>query len=126
MAKHGSWTVIFEDKMVIKKTGEFGITNGRGYNIDDDAFWSQSKFDNIHAIQFTDDNVDNDQVEYKDDSQNGSYDSNVLGNFNEFITRWDTAHLAALQSEWDEDNVEGETEAEKITRLGARPTSYSS
>lgn len=126
MAKHGSWTVIFEDKMVIKKTGEFNTTNGRGYSIDDDTFWSQSKFDNIHAIQFTDDNVDNDQVEYKDDSANGSYDSNVLGNFNEFITRWDTAHLAALQAEWDEDNVEGETEAEKITRLGARPTSYSS
>ena len=25
MAKHGSWTVIFEDKLVIKKNGEYGI-----------------------------------------------------------------------------------------------------
>jgi hypothetical protein len=32
-----------------------------------------------------------------------------------------------LQSNWDNNNVEGETsEAQKITRLGARPTSYSS
>ena len=30
------------------------------------------------------------------------------------------------QSDWDGDNVDGETEAEKISRLGARPTSYSS
>ena len=50
-----------------------------------------------------------------------------LGDFrSQFITKWDAAHLAQLQSNWDNDNVEGETEAEKITRLGARPTSYSS
>ena len=31
-----------------------------------------------------------------------------------------------IQADWDDNNVEGETEAEKISRLGARPTSYSS
>ena len=30
------------------------------------------------------------------------------------------------QSDWDSNNVEGETEEDKIARLGARPTSYSS
>ena len=34
--------------------------------------------------------------------------------------------LANLQTEWDNNDVEGETSEEKISRLGARPTSYSS
>jgi hypothetical protein len=49
-----------------------------------------------------------------------------LGDFNDFINKWDSAHLATLQSNWDNNNVEGETSEQKITRLGARPTSYSS
>ena len=131
MAKHGSWTVIFEDKLVIKKNGEYGIEDGCGHQINDDAFWSQSKFSNLHAIQFTDDNTDNDQVEYNDNSPNGLYDASVLGDFDEFISRWDAAHLVYLQEKWDEDNIEKEdgsveTEAEKTVRLGARPTTYSS
>ncbi len=132
MAKHGSWTVIFEDKLVIKKNGEYGIEDGCGHQINDDAFWSQSKFSNLHAIQFTDDNTDNDQVEYNDNSPNGLYDASVLGDFDEFISRWDAAHLTFLQETWDEDNIlnedgsAGETEAEKVVRLGARPTTYSS
>ena len=132
MAKHGAWTVIFEDKMVIKKNSDYGIEDACGHKIEDDAFWGQSKFDNIHAIQFTDDNVDNDQVEYKDNSPNGAYDAAVLGNFDEFISRWDAAHLVSLQETWDADNIvnedgsAGETEAEKTVRLGARPTTYSS
>jgi hypothetical protein len=43
-----------------------------------------------------------------------------------FINKWDAAHLATLQSNWDNNNVEGETSEQKIARLGARPTSYSS
>ena len=131
MAKHGSWTVIFEDKLVIKKNGEYGIEDGCGHQINDDAFWSQSKFSNLHAIQFTDDNTDNDQVEYNDNSPNGLYDASVLGDFDDFISRWDAAHLTFLQETWAEDNIEKEdgsveTEAEKTVRLGARPTTYSS
>ena len=73
-----------------------------------------------------------DQVEHKDSTPNSSYDSAVLGNFSDFISRWDSAHLAKLQSDWDNDNAvdadgnSTETEADKISRLGARPTSYSS
>ena len=44
------------------------------------------------------------------------------------------AHLLRLQANWDNNvlqdadgnTVEGESEADKISRLGARPTSYSS
>lgn len=126
MAKHGTWTVIFPDRKVVKRTGEFNISTARSYEVGDDAFWGQDKFSNLHAIQFTDDNIDNDQVEFADDSQNGSYDAATYGDFSQFITLWDAAHLAQLQADWDVDNVDGETEAEKITRLGARPTTYSS
>ena len=139
MSKHGTWTVIPEDKQVLKKTEDFSSSNPGVVYIDDDSFWSQSKFDNIHAIQFTDDDVDNDQVEYKTNEPNGVYDANVLGDFRtEFINRFDAQHLINLQTAWDENNdydvedasAEGgfrqETEAEKIARIGARPTSYTS
>ena len=133
MATNSDWTVVFEDKLIFKQNGD-----GAGpYEINDDSFWNDSKWSNIHAIQFTDDGVDNDQVEYKDNSENGSYDASVLGDFRtNFIDKFDAAHLAHLQQQWDQ-NTEGntidsegnpveETEADKIARLGPRPTSYSS
>ena len=138
MSKHGLWTVIVPDKKITKKTEDFSVENPCPEFIDDDAFWSQSKFNNISVIQFTDDGVDNDQVEYVDDTPNGAYDSSVLGNFRtEFINRFDTAHLATIQAIWDDSerpenrDSEGnalpeETAEEKIARLGPRPTSYTS
>ena len=33
-----------------------------------------------------------------------------------------TAAVDAAKTAWDDDNVEGESSAEKITRLGAKPT----
>ena len=118
MASKGNWTVVFEDK---------GIQKGTGiqYKINDDTFWNQSKFSNIWAIQYGAANP-SDEVEYRDETPHSSYADANLGDFQEFINRWDSAHLAQLQSDWDNDNVDGETEAEKIARLGARPTSYSS
>ena len=32
----------------------------------------------------------------------------------------------ATNADWDNNNVDDETDAEKITRIGARPTSYTS
>lgn len=126
MAKHGTWTVIFPDELVIKRTGEYDTATARGYQVGGTDFWNQAKFSNLHAIQFTNDDVDNDQVEFKDDSPNGSYDAATYGDFQQFIDLWDAKHLMALQENWDNDNVDGETNDEKITRLGARPTTYSS
>ena len=129
MATNGNWTIVFDDKKVIKNFAE-GATEGIGYAINDDAFWSQSKFSNIWAIQHGSSNS-SDEEEYRDDTPHSSYDVSVLGNISEFSNRWDTAHLSQLQTTWDEDNRYdengvSETEAEKIARLGARPTSYSS
>ena len=137
MAKHGTWTVIFDDEMVVKRTGEFGMSDAKGYVCGGTDFWNQAKFSNLHAIQFTDDNVDNDQVEFKDNSANGSYDASTYGNFQQFIDLWDAAHLSQMQDDWDNDNVQvedpadsgtyrDETNTEKVARKGARPTSYSS
>ncbi len=138
MATNSNWTVIFDDKLIInqdvKKDG-----HSVGYNIDDDSFWNDSKWSNIWAIQYKDDDLDyNDTVEFRDETPHTTWNAAGLGDFHaQFVTKWDSAHLARLQSDWDNDNElveepEGsesyrdETSAEKLARLGARPTSYSS
>jgi hypothetical protein len=124
MATNAQWTIVFEDKIIIKNHAE-GASEGIGYNISDDSFWSQSKFSNIWAIQYGTSNP-NDCVEYRDETSHSSWEDANLGDFTDFTTRWDSAHLAKLQADWDADNVDGESEADKIARIGARPTSYSS
>jgi hypothetical protein len=120
--KLGNWTVVFEDKKIQKNT-----QNGTEKQyIQNDSFWNQSKFSNIWAIQYTGIETDTDQVEYRDNTPNSSYDSSILGNFQDFIDEFDKQHLLTLQNNWDNNNLENETSDEKITRLGARPTTYSS
>tara|TARA_R100000030_G_scaffold1754_2_gene1554 strand:+ start:119 stop:493 length:375 start_codon:yes stop_codon:yes gene_type:complete len=124
MATNANWTVVFEDKLIIKQSGD-----GAGsYEIDNDSFWNDSKWSNIWAIQYVSGNEDHsDTVEHRDSTPHASWTDANLGSFSDqFIAKWDAAHLAKLQSDWDNDNDEGETEAEKIARLGARPTSYTS
>ena len=127
MASLGNWTVVVNDKMIIKQNGDGACS----YKINDDAFWNQSKFSNIWAIQYGASNI-SDEVEYKDETPHSSFADANLGNFQDFINKWDSAHLSRLQSDWDnsnlynEDGSLAETESEKISRLGPRPTSYSS
>ena len=122
MATNATWTVVFEDKLVIKQSGDAA---GTGYVIQDDDFWGLAKWSNIWAIQYGTANP-SDTVEYRDGTSHSSWEDASLGDFQDFITKWDSAHLAQLQSNWDDDNVEGESESDKIARIGARPTSYSS
>ena len=130
MATNATWTVVFDDKIVIKNYNE-GASQGIGYIISDDSFWSDSKFSNIWAIQYGT-AITSDEIEYKDDTPHSSFAAANIGDISQFSNRWDSAHLAKLQSTWDKDNAvdeEGnstETESEKLSRLGARPTSYSS
>jgi len=130
MAAKGNWTIVFEDKMVIKNYAE-GASEGIGYKIDNDIFWNDSKFSNIWAIQYGN-SVTSDEVEYRDTTPHSSFADANIGDISQFSNKWDAAHLAKLQSDWDENNLtnedgsSAETQAEKITRLGARPTSYSS
>ena len=122
MATNATWTVVFEDKMIIKQSGDAG---GTSYTIYDDDFWGLAKWNNIWAIQYGTSNP-SDTVEYRDGTPHSTWEDANLGDFEDFITKWDTHHLSVLQSNWDADNVEGESEADKIARLGSRPTSYSS
>ena len=122
MATNANWTVVFDDKLVIKQSGDAA---GTGYNIVDNDFWGLAKWNNIWAIQYGTSNP-SDTVEYRDETPHSTWDAANLGDFSDFTTRWDSAHLTQLQSNWDNDNVEGETADDKIARLGARPTSYSS
>ena len=121
MATNATWTVVFEDKMIIKQSGDAAGP----YIISDNDFWGLAKWNNIWAIQYGTSNP-NDTVEYRDDTPHSNWEDANLGDFQDFITRWDSAHLAKLQSDWDNDNVDDESESDKIARLGARPTTYSS
>ena len=115
MATNSSWTVVFDDKVIIKQKGDAA---GTGYVIEDNDFWGLAKWNNIWAIQYGATNV-NDQVEHRDSSPHTSWDEADLGDFQDFISRWDAAHLAKLQADWDAD-----TSDESVK--GPRPTSYSS
>ena len=92
MATNGNWTIVFDDKTVIKNFAE-GATEGIGYAINDDAFWSQSKFSNIWAIQYGTSNS-SDAVEYRDQTSHSSYDVSVLGDISElfFLTHRSYIH----------------------------------
>ena len=131
MASNANWTIIFDDKIIINQSAKNDEGHSIGYKINDDAFWNQSKFSNIWAIQYGT-SVTSDEIEYRDETPHTSFADANLGDISQFSSRWDSAHLAQLQSDWDGNNAvdeEGnstETEAEKIARLGARPTSYSS
>ena len=122
MATNAKWTVVFDDKIIIKQTG----SDQAGYIINDDAFWNDPKWSNVWAIQYKDDDEDyNDTVEHRDTTPHSTWTLAGLGDFRtQFISRWEAAHLAKLQTNWDDDNILNETAEEKIARLGARPTSY--
>ena len=138
MASKGNWTIIFEDKKIIKNYAE-GSSEGIGYKIDNDSFWNDSKFSNIWAIQYGTSNTSN-EVEYRDDTPHSSFADANIGNIDQFTDKWDAKYLIKLQADWDnndgssyDDNgneitpaIVDESNADKITRLGARPTSYSS
>jgi hypothetical protein len=123
MATNANWTIVFEDKMIIKNYAE-GAGEGVGYKINEDAFWATTDFQNIWAIQSGTSNS-SDEVEHRNDNPHCSLVDEGI-DIQQFVTRWDAVHLTTLQTKWDNNDVEGETSEEKISRLGARPTSYSS
>ena len=125
MATNANWTIIFEDKIIIKNYAE-GVSEGIGYIINDDSFWSNSKFSNIWAIQYGN-LITSDEVEYKNETPHSSFVDANIGDISQFSSKWDSAHLAQLQVNWDNDNsgntydenknlISEETETQKITR----------
>ena len=140
MATNSTWTIVFEDKIIIKQKGDRASTFSFKESIYD-SFWNDTKWSNVWAIQYVADNEDyNDTVEYRDQTPHSTWTDANLGSFQVFIDKWDEKHLTRLQQEWDNNNgssyddngneitpaIVDESNADKITRLGARPTSYSS
>ena len=130
MSVNSKWTIIFDDKSVINQTLQIG------YEIKDDAFWSQEKFSNIWAIQYVDGN-NQDEVEYRDETPHTSFTEANIGNISDFTSKFDQQHLLHLQEKWDNaaarvedpegsDNWREATTEEKISFIGPRPTSYTS
>tara|TARA_A100001201_G_scaffold140165_1_gene132959 strand:+ start:560 stop:904 length:345 start_codon:yes stop_codon:yes gene_type:complete len=114
MATNANWTVVFDDRCIIKNNG---AESGTGYVINDDNFWNQSNFSNMWAIQYGT-TPSTDEVEHRDETPHATWASTGL-DFQPFIDKWDAAHLEQLQANWDADDRD---ESEK----GPRPTSYSS
>ena len=135
MATSSTWTIVFEDKIVINQSVMNADGHPVAYKIEDDSFWGQDKFSNIWAIQYGT-SITSDEVEYRDTTPHSSFADANIGDISQFSNKWDSAHLAQLQTDWDNNNgdtyddsgnvTHTETEEEKIARLGARPTSYSS
>jgi hypothetical protein len=97
MASKGNWTVVFEDKLVIKNYAE-GASEGIGYKINNDAFWSDSKFSNIWAIQYGT-SVSTDEVEYRDETPHSLHLlMQTLETSVNFLVNGMSAHLTKLQS----------------------------
>ena len=51
MATNAQWTVVFDDKLVIKQTGDAA---GTSYNINDNTFWSQAELGSPHFARLFD------------------------------------------------------------------------
>ena len=121
--KNVKWTVIFDDRQIINQSVKNEDGWPQRYIIDNDSFWTDSKWNDIHAIQYVDDGNDhNDCVEMVPGTfgRNKTWAEAALGDFRtQFIDKWDVAHLAQLQADWDGDE---RPESEK----GSRPTSYTS
>ena len=133
MATNATWTVIFDDKTIVNQSVKSSLGSGTGYVINDDAFWATTAFQNLWAIQ-SGTSTSSDEVEHRDSTPHKSFADADLGDISQFSSKWDSAHLLRLQANWDNNvlqdadgnTIEGESEADKISRLGARPTSYSS
>ena len=105
MASKGNWTIVFDDKMIIKNHAE-GASEGIGYIVSDDSFWNQGVNFQIFGLFNMALPICSDEVEYRDSNTSLiiCYDANI-GDISQFSNRWDVAHLAKLQADWDADVI---------------------
>lgn len=138
--KKGKWTIVPIDKKIIK---QYGDGAGIGYDILNNDFWTNNVQQDIHAIQYTGDSNDFNQVEYNDGKDNDLF----TGNIKIFADEWDKEHLKQLQYDWDNNFIYEtipnpnptpgepgnfksvkieETVEQKTNRIGPRISTYSS
>jgi ABC-type uncharacterized transport system ATPase subunit len=111
-------TVIPSDKQIYLETIECQHPNRRCHVIDNDSeFWNNVD-PRIHAIQYHSDGIK--QIEYKNPREDVVItDISIL---QKYIDRFNlTEQTYQAQLAWAENNVQGETLEQKVTRLGPRP-----
>jgi hypothetical protein len=113
MATNANWTVVFEDKIIIKNYDLKELMKVLVIKLMMILFGINLNF-LIFGLFNTGTSNTSDEVEYRDETPHSSFGQmqtlEILVNLHLI---WDAAHLAQLQSNWDNDNVDGETEAEK-------------
>ena len=136
--KLGKWTIVVPDKIIIKQYSEEG---SKGYVIEDNNFWNNNLSSKVHAIQYTGNNNDFEQVEHNDGTPHASF----TGDIKIFADAWDAEHLKKLQKSWDNNFIYEsvannnitpenplpfkrvkieETIEQKTSRIGIRPSNY--
>jgi len=113
-------TVIPIDKAIYLETTDAQFPNRRCHIIDNDSeFWNSVDKD-IHAIQYHDDGQK--EIEYKVSSGKGNVPITDISILNKYIDRFNlTEQTYQSQIIWDNNNVQGETLEQKVTRIGPRP-----
>jgi len=111
-------TVIPFDKQIYLETADAQFPMRRCHTIDNDQeFWNNVD-PRIHAIQYHSDG--DKHIEYKNPRENVSITD--VTTLQKYIDRFNlTEQTYQSQLAWDNNNVQGETFEQKITRLGPRP-----
>ena len=117
-------TVIPADKAIYLETSTIIWPNRVCHIINDDSFWS-SIDPTIHAIQYHDNDVQ--EIEYEVKSGKGNVSITNVADLQIYVDRFNQQESlyqsqVAAQQAWINNNVQGETPAQKIARLGAMPT----
>lgn len=111
-------TVIPSDKQIYLETTDAQFPNRRCHVINNDQeFWNNVD-PRIHAIQYHSDG--DKHIEYKNPQENVVITD--VTTLQKYINRFNLAEQTyQSQITWDNNNVQGETPEQKITRLGPRP-----
>ena len=115
-------TVIPIDKQIYLETSDTQFPIRRCHVIDNDLEFWDNVDPRIHAIQYHSDG--DKHIEYKNPQENVNItDVSVLQKYIDKFNLAEQTYQSQLASQlaWDNNNVQGETLEQKVTRLGPRP-----
>lgn len=111
-------TVIPIDKQIYLETADAPFPKRRCHVIDNDSEFWNSVDSRILAIQYHSDGLK--QIEYKNPREDVVITD--ITTLQKYIDKFNlTEQTYQSQLAWDNNNVQGETSEQKITRLGPRP-----
>jgi hypothetical protein len=111
-------TVIPQDKQIYLETSDKQFPNRRCHVIDNDSEFWNSVDSRILAIQYHSDGLK--QIEYKNPREDIVITD--ITTLQKYVNRFNlTEQIYQSQLTWDNNNIQGETSEQKVTRLGPRP-----